>query len=146
MTIFEKSKSEIVKKFHNWLAYNVLVSILTSSDAPIDLDENDMETDKDDTILMVIFMSLFSRPNDYFGLEIIEMMLQLKTAILYLYKKHTIDKDDFIVTNHEAFHDTLCMIQNEKLYKLLYVYWDRQESKSDCIIDKKFIDRLCCVD
>lgn len=146
MTIFEKSKSEIVKKFQNWVAYNVLVSILSSSDAPIDLDENDMETDKDDTILMVILMSLFSRPNDYFGLEIIEMMLQLKRAILYLYQKNTIDKDDFIVTNHEDFHDTLCMIQNEKLYKLLYVYWDRQESESDFIIDKKFIDRLCCVD
>jgi hypothetical protein len=121
-----------------------LVSIITSNDTPIDLDDDELDTnDKDDTILMVILMSLFSRPNDYFGLEVIEMMLQLKTTILLLYHKNIISKDEFLVTNHEKFHDALCMIQNEKLYKLLYVYWDRQETKSNFIIDKKFIDNLC---
>lgn len=135
----DEEKAQIVRKFHNWVAYNVLVAIVSTDEVPLDF-END-ET-KDDCALMVIFISMFFRANDYCGVDVIAMMMALKKAILYLYFQNVIDHEDFFVTDHEKFHDVLCLIEKEKCYKLLFACWDRKMKNTNFAIDKKFIEGL----
>lgn len=138
-TTEKPDKVEVQQKFHNWVVETVLVSIASTDDVLVEFDHDNQE----DCALMVLFMSFMCKQGDYFGTEVIQLMMGLKRAIVYLYQQNVISHQDFTITDHEQFRDVLSLIQKEKLYKLLFAYWDRQETKGDFTIDKQFIDGLC---
>lgn len=126
-------------KFHDWVSLNVLNAIASTDQVPFEFETKETNFD---CKLMVLFIALFCKKDDYFGVEVIDHMICLKKAILYLYKQLVIDNDTFKVQDHEKFKEIICIVENGKLYRLLKSYYDRQETKSDTIIDKTFIDNL----